>query len=98
MAKTGVALACGLVLLAGAAAAETPRRGGTLSYAIVTEPPTHDCHAANTYAVVHAFAPFYSTLLKFDLANYPSVVGDLAEGWTVSPDQKVFSFKLYPNI
>ncbi len=87
------------LLLAGPAfAQETPRRGGTLNFSIAFEPPTYDCHAATTFAVLHAVAPHYSTLLKFDLAKYPDVTGDLAERWTVSPDGKTFTFALRPNV
>ena len=37
-------------------------------------------------------------MLKFDAANYPEVVGDLAESWSVSPDRLTYSFKLRPNV
>ena len=33
---------------------------------------------------VHFAAPFYSTLLKFDLDRYPDVTGDLADSWAVA--------------
>ena len=37
--------------------------------------------------MIHPVSPHYSLLLKFDPDNYPKVVGDLAESWTVSPRQ-----------
>jgi peptide/nickel transport system substrate-binding protein len=77
---------------------ETPKRGGILEYAIDAEPPTYDCHASVTFAVLFPLAPHYSTLLKFDTANYPQVEGDLAESWTVSADKRTYVFKLHPNI
>jgi peptide/nickel transport system substrate-binding protein len=40
----------------------------------------------------------YSTLLKFDAANYPDIKGDLAESWQVSADRRVYMFKLRPNV
>jgi len=43
-------------------------------------------------------APHYSTLLKFDAANYPAIKGDLAESWTVTPDGRVYAFKLRSNV
>src|ERR671915_1923462 len=79
-------------------AQETPQRGGTLDFGVVFEPPTSDCHAGNTFAVLHAVSPHYSTLLKFDLRKYPEVVGDLATSWTVSDDKKTYTFKLKPNV
>jgi peptide/nickel transport system substrate-binding protein len=47
---------------------------------------------------MHVVAPHYSTLLKFDTANYPQVVGDLADSWNVSPDRRTYTFKLHPNV
>jgi peptide/nickel transport system substrate-binding protein len=93
-----------LALCAGAARAvesdgdATPKRGGILRYAVDAEPPTYDCHASETFAVLHPIAPHYSTLLQFDTANYPEVKGDLAESWTVSPDKRTYIFKLHPNV
>ena len=51
--------------------AEQPKKGGTLAFAVVAEPPNYDCHANISFAFVHPVAPHYSTLLKFDGANYP---------------------------
>jgi peptide/nickel transport system substrate-binding protein len=98
MKRLALLAAIGLMAAAPAFAQETPRRGGTLNFAIAFEPPTYDCHAATTFAVLHAVAPHYSTLLKFDLARYPNVTGDLAESWTVSPDGKTYTFRLRENV
>ena len=84
--------------LAAPAPAQTPKRGGTLEFAISAETPTYDCHASDTYATLHFAAPFYSTLLQFDLDAYPKVKGDLAESWTVAPDLLTYSFRLRPNV
>jgi peptide/nickel transport system substrate-binding protein len=43
-------------------------------------------------------APHYSTLLKFDVADYPQIVGDLAQSWEVSLDRLTYTFKLRPNV
>ncbi len=43
-------------------------------------------------------APFYSTLVRFNLAKFPEVEGDLAESWTVAPDLMSYTFKLHPNV
>jgi peptide/nickel transport system substrate-binding protein len=85
-------------LVASAALAQTPQRGGTLNFAVVSDPPNYDCHAHETYVVVQSVGPFYSTLLKFDLARYPEVTGDLARSWSVSPDGLTYSFELHPNV
>jgi peptide/nickel transport system substrate-binding protein len=91
-----IGLAAALALPA-AAWAQAPKKGGTLVYAISAETPTYDCSATDTYAGLHFLAPFYSTLLKFDLANYPKVMGDLAESWTISEDKKTYTFKVRQN-
>ena len=84
--------------LTGAGNAQTPKRGGTLNFAISAETPHYDCHGSDTYSTLHFAAPFYSTLLQFDLPKYPAVKGDLAESWTVSKDQKTYTFKLHRNV
>ena len=78
--------------------AETPKRGGTLTFAVVASPPSYDCHAETTFSMVQPVSPHYSLLLKVDGANYPKVAGDLAESWTVSPDSLTFTFKLHRNV
>ncbi|HXZ35765.1 MAG TPA: ABC transporter substrate-binding protein, partial [Thermodesulfobacteriota bacterium] len=79
-------------------AEEKPRYGGTLTYAIGAAPPSFDAHRESTYAVIHPIAPHYSLLVKFDQKNYPKVVGDLAESWTVSADSKTYTFKIHNGV
>jgi peptide/nickel transport system substrate-binding protein len=78
--------------------AQTPKRGGTLQFAISAETPHYDCHGSDTYATLHFSAPFYSTLLRFDLSKFPEVEGDLAQSWTVAPDLMTYTFKLHPGV
>src|SRR5947208_6472617 len=48
-----------------AAAAETPKRGGALTYMIPADaPPSFDGHREGTFATVHAVAPFYRQRLR----------------------------------
>src|SRR6266568_8238313 len=94
----GVAFAGSLAVIGSAAAEPNPKHGGTLEFAVLVEPSDYDCHANISFAVLHPVAPHYSTLLKFDPANYPDVVGDLAESWNVSPDRRTYTFKLRPNV
>jgi peptide/nickel transport system substrate-binding protein len=75
-----------------------PVRGGTLNYGVAGGPHTLDCHAGNSFAVLHHLGPHYSTLLKIDNKNYPKVTGDLAESWTVSDDHLTYTFKIRPNV
>src|SRR5262245_7215276 len=91
------ALSCAFVLipLGAAAPAETPKRGGILNFAVVAEPPTTDCHATTTFAMVHPVAPQYSTLLMFTGPHDNiKIEGDLAESWEVSKDGIRYSFIL----
>ena len=89
----------GMLVLHGTAAAEPhPTRGGTLDFAVDAEPPNYDCHANFSFVFIHPVIPHYSTLLKFDTANYPQVVGDLAESWSVSTDRRTYTFKLRQNV
>jgi peptide/nickel transport system substrate-binding protein len=89
----------GMLVLYGTAAADPhPTRGGTLDFAVDAEPPNYDCHANFSFVFIHPVIPHYSTLLKFDTANYPQVVGDIAESWSVSADRRTYTFKLRQNV
>ena len=60
-------------------AAEAPRSGGELVFAVAETPPSFDGHRETTFAMIHPIAPHYSTLLRFDPQNYPKIIGDVAE-------------------
>jgi len=101
------AIRCGLIFAAcsvflafhGTATAEpTPKRGGILVFAVDAEPPNYDCHANFSFVFIHPVIPHYSTLLRFDTKNYPQVVGDLAESWSISADRRTYTFKLRRNV
>lgn len=97
------ALSAGVILLAlvmapAAMAAEKPKYGGILTFAVPKPPPSFDGHRENTFALIHPVAPHYSTLLKFDQWNYPKVVGDVAKSWKVSKDGKTYTFKIRKGI
>ena len=87
-------LGAAAAVASGAMAAETPRPGGLLKFAVSAEPPNYDCHAQTSFAFIHPVRPHYNTLLEFDTAKYPAVKGDLAESWTVSKDGLTYTFKL----
>jgi peptide/nickel transport system substrate-binding protein len=54
----------------GAVAAETPKRGGTLTYMIAADaPPSFDGHREQTFAMIHPVAPFYSLLVRVNPEN-----------------------------
>jgi peptide/nickel transport system substrate-binding protein len=74
-------------------------RGGTLVFGLTGgDPPSYDMHAGNAHVLVHLLQPHYNGLLKIDAANYPNVIGDLAQSWTISDDGLVYTFKLTPGV
>ncbi len=81
-----------------AAPVEAPRRGGELVFVVSAEPDTFDGHKSTTFANIHPVAPHYNTLVKFDPDNYPKIVGDLAESWTLSPDGQSYTFKVRDGV
>src|SRR4029453_19576718 len=87
-----------LASLLPSAAAETPKRGRILTFAVMAEAPSTDCHAITTYAAVHVLAPHYSLLLKVAPDDYPKLKPDVAQTWSVSPDGLTYTFKIRPNV
>jgi len=71
--------ACVVLLLSlcrPAFAADAPKHGGILTFMIPADsPPSFDGHRENTFATIHAVAPFYSVLVR---AN-PDNPGDTAQ-------------------
>ncbi len=93
----------GLILLwcAGvevSSAQEKPQYGGIFVYALSQEPPSYDGHREETIGLTHTVSPHYSLLLKFDPQNFPKVVGDLAESWSISADHKTYTFKIRKGV
>ena len=82
-----------------AGAAEQPKRGGTLVFGINSgDPPTYDCHQSTLFPIIHLLSPHYSNLLRIDIPNYPKLVGDLAESWSVADDAKTYQFRLRAGV
>jgi peptide/nickel transport system substrate-binding protein len=86
-------LAAGLVsaLVVGAfalsaAAAETPKRGGILTFMIPADaPPSFDGHRENSFATVHSVAPFYSMLIRVNPENPSSTTDFVCDLCTEMP-------------
>ncbi len=78
--------------------AQQPRSGGVLNYIVEGEPPSFDAHREETFAMLHPIRPHYNLLVKYDLPNYPKVVGDLAESWTISKDGLAYTFKIRQGV
>src|SRR6202140_5710575 len=83
----------GLILVAlsiyGAAtsiAAETPKRGGTLTYLIPTDaPPSFDGQREWTFATAHTATPFYSLLIEVNPENLASTTDFVCDLCTEMP-------------
>jgi peptide/nickel transport system substrate-binding protein len=95
------------ILVAGAASvttgAETPKRGGTLTYMIPADaPPSFDGHREATYATVHSAAPFYSVLIRIDPANPSSSTDFVCDLCTEMPKPtdgaKTWTFKIRQGV
>src|SRR5271167_2524208 len=99
------AAAAGLILALAlpAAADETPKHGGTLTYLIPADaPPSFDGHKESTFATVHAFAPFYSLLVRINPENPSSttdIVCDLcSEMPKPTDDGRSWAFKIRSGV
>jgi len=78
--RDALLLAAALILAMPAAAEETPKRGGTLTFMIPADaPPSLDAQREETYATIHSAAPFYSTLIRANPMDpgSPDLVCDL---------------------
>ncbi|MCH7795175.1 MAG: ABC transporter substrate-binding protein [Proteobacteria bacterium] len=67
----------------GAAAGETPVRGGILKFVVGSKIPSYDAHMESTFGMIHPIRPFYSLLIRVNPDNPSSptdFVCDLCEG------------------
>ena len=87
-----------LIIAATAASAETPKRGGTLNFAVVAETSGYDCHGSQTFALLHPVTPQYSLLVRWDATENSQIVGDLAKSWTIAPDGLTYTFTLHDGV
>ncbi len=97
------ATAAMLFVAASAAADEPPKHGGTLVYLIPADaPPSFDGHRESTFATVHAFAPFYSLLVRINPDNPSSTTDIVCDLCTEMPkptdDGKTWTFKIRPGV
>lgn len=73
---------------------EQPKSGGRLNLMSSANPPSLDAQqevSINTYVVT---GPVYNHLVRFDLDTGTRITPELAETWTVSPDGKIYTFKI----
>src|SRR3954469_12947937 len=92
-----------LAVASPAGAAETPKKGGTLTYLIPADaPPTFDGHRETTYATIHSVAPFYSVLIRINPDNPASTTEFVCDLCTEMPkptdDGKTYTFKIRQDV
>src|SRR3981081_1807779 len=90
-------------LAAPASGAEAPKGGGTLPFMTPADaPPSFDGHQEGTFAMLHATAPFYSTLARINPENASSTTDFMCDLCTEMPqptdDGKTFTFKLRDGV
>ena len=98
-----VGLGAALAATLPAGAAETPKRGGTLTYMISADaPPTFDGHRETTYATVHSVAPFYSVLIRVDPDNPADTIHFVCDLCTEMPqpteDGRTYTFVIRRDV
>src|ERR1700726_664868 len=100
--RDALLLAAALILAMPAAAEETPKRGGTLTFMIPADaPPSFDAQREETYATIHSVAPFYSTLIRANPMDpgSPDMVCDLCTEMPQPSDGgKTYTFKIRDGV
>ncbi|MBV8715815.1 MAG: hypothetical protein JOZ65_12190 [Chloroflexi bacterium] len=84
-----------------APAAETPKKGGTLVVGLEAEPGTLDNTVGTGYHTSIIQRLLYESLVGFDLTSSADVLPIkpvLAESWQISPDGKVYTFKIRQSV
>jgi peptide/nickel transport system substrate-binding protein len=94
---------CVAAIAGPAAAADTPKRGGTLTYMIPADaPPSFDGHRETTFATVHSAAPFYSVLIRVNPEDPSSTTDFVCDLCTTMPtptdDGKTYTFKIRQGV
>src|SRR6266542_3562380 len=98
----GTAL-CVAAVVAPAAAVDTPKRGGILTFMIPADaPPSFDGHRETTFATVHSAAPFYSVLIRVNPDNPASTTDFVCDLCTAMPqptdDGRTYTFKIRDGV
>ena len=88
----GVAIGCVL----SAAHAEEPKSGGVVNAVIQPEPPGLMLAMVQNGPTQMVSGNIFEGLLRYSPKLEP--LPGLAESWTISPDAKVYTFKLKPGV
>ena len=86
------------VVAVGALAAETPRRGGILTFVVAGGAPSFDAHREWTFAMLQRIAPFYSVLIRVNPDNASSTTDFVCDLCITVPEPtdggKKYTFKI----
>src|SRR5213080_1216226 len=101
--RGALVFAAAAALAMPASAAETPKRGGMLTFMIPADaPPSFDAHREETYATIHSAAPFYSVLIRanpYDPGNTDDLVCDVCTAMPKPTDDgKTYIFKIREGV
>jgi peptide/nickel transport system substrate-binding protein len=77
-------------------AQETPKRGGTLIYALSGDPAHFNIGITTDLNAQQAAGQMFSQLIRLDVNG--KVTGDLAESWEVAPDGLSYTFRIRKNV
>jgi peptide/nickel transport system substrate-binding protein len=89
-------VATSVALGGGAAEAQTPKRGGTVTVALVQAPPSLDAQLTSAQVARDINLHTYETLYARD--EHAGVVPDLAQGSELSKDGLTYVFALRPGV
>lgn len=96
LAASLLASGCGVDKPAASDPGTAPKAGGSLNISLDSDPPKLDPSASSAFIDRQVFASLFDKLL--DLNPDGTFVPQLAESWTVSEDQKVYTFKLRQGV
>jgi peptide/nickel transport system substrate-binding protein len=103
--RPALALAAAAVIAAGLGgprADAAPKKGGILTFVVPDEPPSWDGHRETTFALIHPFAPFYSTLIRVNPDNPSSPTDFVCDLCTEMPKPtdggKTYTFKIKQGV
>lgn len=96
MARALLAAMLVVVLCAGLAAAQAPRRGGMLRVGLNADPPNMDPHQSTAAVDRQIFQSLFDKLVDID--EHLNIVPMLATSWTITNNGKTYTFRLRPNV